>query len=81
MNLCHTVEAAIARVLAASKKHHKHAGIFATSGEQAKLFADQGFAMVSAATDVMILQKSVTEAVDVGYGRKGSQKITGPYGK
>lgn len=37
--------------------------------------------MVSAATDVMILQKSVSEAVDAGYGRKSEQKITGPYGR
>ena len=79
--LSYIVQAAIARILTAAKKNGKHAGIFCTSGEQAKKFADDGFTMVSAATDVMILQKAVGEAVDTGYGRESNTKITGPYGK
>lgn len=75
------MENGIKSVVDAANKHGKHTGIFCTSGEQARKYADMGFKMVSAATDYMILQKAVGEAVDTGYGRKTEHKITGPYGR
>lgn len=75
------LEKGIKRVLDAATKEGKKAGIFCTSGTQAKRYADMGFTMVSAATDVMILQKGVGEAVDEGYGIEQGEKLTGPYGR
>lgn len=72
---------AVKRILDAATKVGKKAGIFCTSGTQAKKFADMGFTMVSAATDVMILQKGVGEAVEEGYGIEKGEKLTGPYGR
>jgi 4-hydroxy-2-oxoheptanedioate aldolase len=40
---------AIATILKAAKDNFKKAGIYCTSGEQARQFADQGFQMVSSA--------------------------------
>ncbi|EEU42665.1 uncharacterized protein NECHADRAFT_47695 [Fusarium vanettenii 77-13-4] len=42
---------AIAKVLKASHKHGKKCGIYTSGGQQAKVFADQGFDMISVATD------------------------------
>ncbi|KAF4456377.1 24-dihydroxyhept-2-ene-17-dioic acid aldolase [Fusarium albosuccineum] len=46
---------AIARVLAASQKAGKKTGVYCTGGEQAKLFADQGFDMMNVVTDYTAL--------------------------
>jgi 4-hydroxy-2-oxoheptanedioate aldolase len=40
---------AIALIQKSAKEHNKSTGIYATSGEQARQFADQGFHMVSPA--------------------------------
>ncbi|EEY22390.1 2,4-dihydroxyhept-2-ene-1,7-dioic acid aldolase [Verticillium alfalfae VaMs.102] len=56
---------AIARVLEATHKAGKKAGIFCTSGEQGKQYAEQGFDMISVATDFTILQHAVADAVSV----------------
>lgn len=37
---------AIAKILRAAKENEKSSGIYATSGDQAREFADQGFNMV-----------------------------------
>jgi len=37
---------AIAKIQRAAKENHKSSGIYSTSGEQARGFADQGFNMV-----------------------------------
>lgn len=75
------LEKGIKKVLDAATQAGKKAGIFCTSGTQARKYAEMGFVMVSAATDVMILQKGVGEAVDEGYGREKGKALTGPYGK
>ncbi|ROT37767.1 HpcH/HpaI aldolase/citrate lyase family protein [Sodiomyces alkalinus F11] len=59
---------AIARTLAATHKAGKKCGIFCTSGEQAKMFADQGFDMLSVATDYTALQATLAESVSVARG-------------
>ncbi|CZS90427.1 hypothetical protein WAI453_004180 [Rhynchosporium graminicola] len=72
---------AIKKVLDASRKAGKKAGIFCTSGEQGKGYADMGFDMISVATDVLILQASVMGAVYTSKGMGDAPKLTGPYGK
>lgn len=72
---------AIASVLKAANAAGKKAGIFCTSGEQAKLYADQGFHMLSVATDMHILPAGVMNALNVSKGLGPAPKLTGPYGK
>ena len=72
---------AIRKILEASKKAGKKAGIFCTSGEQSKGYADMGFDMISVATDVLILQASVTSSLYTAKGLGAAPKMTGPYGK
>ncbi|KAM0245137.1 hypothetical protein ACHAP5_005677 [Fusarium lateritium] len=42
---------AIAKILAASQKAGKKTGVYCTGGEQAKVYADQGFDMMNVVTD------------------------------
>jgi 4-hydroxy-2-oxoheptanedioate aldolase len=72
---------AIANVLMAANGAGKKAGIFCTSGEQSKKYADDGFHMISCATDYLILQQSVMDAVSTAKGEGPAPKLTGPYGK
>ena len=72
---------AIAKVLEAANKAGKKAGIFCTSGEQSRKYAEDGFHMISVATDVLILQASVMGAVYTAKGLGPAPKLTGPYGK
>ncbi|KAB8291385.1 hypothetical protein EYC80_010062 [Monilinia laxa] len=71
----------IAKVLKAANSAGKKAGIFCTSGEQAKGYADQGFHMISVITDMHILPQSVMAAVNKAKGQEDGPKLTGPYGK
>ncbi|KAH8808278.1 Pyruvate/Phosphoenolpyruvate kinase-like domain-containing protein [Xylogone sp. PMI_703] len=75
------LHAAIAKVLKAANAAGKKAGIFCTSGEQSKEYADQGFHMISVATDQMVLPMAVTDAVNKAKGLGPGSKPTGPYGK
>jgi len=75
------LHAAIAKVLAAANAAGKKAGIFCTSGEQAKGYADQGFHMMSVATDMHILPTGVMQALSTAKGLGHASKLTGPYGK
>ncbi|KAH6719195.1 Pyruvate/Phosphoenolpyruvate kinase-like domain-containing protein [Leptodontidium sp. MPI-SDFR-AT-0119] len=75
------LHAAIKKILEASRKVGKKAGIFCTSGEQSKGYADMGFDMISVATDVLILQASVTASLYTAKGLGAAPKLTGPYGK
>lgn len=75
------LHAAIAKVLKAANAAGKKAGIFCTSGEQAKEYADQGFHMVNVATDTHILPAGVTAAVNKAKGLSPGPALTGPYGK
>ncbi|KAI9644671.1 hypothetical protein NHQ30_006695 [Ciborinia camelliae] len=75
------LHAAIAKILEAANSAGKKAGIFCTSGEQAKGYADQGFHMMSVATDMHILPQGVMAAVNKAKGQADGPKLTGPYGK
>ena len=57
------LQAAISKVLQAANKAGKKAGIFCTSGDQGKKFADQGFHMISVATDIYGLAGGVMSAI------------------
>jgi 4-hydroxy-2-oxoheptanedioate aldolase len=59
---------AIKKVLEASKKADKRAGIYCTSGEQAKAFADMGFHMIHVATDITALQAVLADTLAVAKG-------------
>ncbi|GAA6016252.1 hypothetical protein JCM8202_005537 [Rhodotorula sphaerocarpa] len=61
-------ESAIASILRATKAAGKYAGIFCLSGEQARKRLDEGFDMVSVATDTASLTRDLTlqlEAVEI----------------
>jgi 4-hydroxy-2-oxoheptanedioate aldolase len=63
--------AAIQKVLQAANSAGKKAGIFCTNGQQAQNFADKGFHMISAATDIHVLAGGVMQAL-------ATAKKTGP---
>jgi 4-hydroxy-2-oxoheptanedioate aldolase len=65
---------AIAKILAACKAAGKKAGIFCTSGDQARAFADQGFDMCSVATDHTILEFAVNSALKAAKGEAAPSK-------
>ncbi|TVY34506.1 2-dehydro-3,6-dideoxy-6-sulfogluconate aldolase [Lachnellula subtilissima] len=75
------LKAAITKILKAANAAGKKAGIFCSNGDQGKLFADHGFHMISAATDIHILQGGVTGALATAKGTGPAPKLTGPYGK
>lgn len=72
------LERAIDRVLAAAIGARKKAGFFATSGEQAKKYADKGFHMVNAATDSTLLQASLELSLSSAHGQ-AAPKTGGRY--
>lgn len=76
-----SLHAAIDRVLKAAKAAGKKAGIFCTSGEQAKFYADQNFDMISVATDMFVLPIGVMGSLATAKGSGPAPKLTGPYGK
>ena len=61
------------------------------SGEEARKYADQGFSMVSAMTDMVAVPKAFGQAFEAAKGsyvhagvqgiKAGVEKMTGPYGK
>lgn len=65
---------AIARVLKASHEAGKKAGIFSVSGEQANLFASQGFDMISVATDYTALGFAMAASLSAAKGTAKPQK-------
>ncbi|KAI1435076.1 HpcH/HpaI aldolase/citrate lyase family protein [Xylaria sp. CBS 124048] len=69
---------AIDRILAATLKAGKKAGFFASSGEQAKRYADQGFHMINAALDTTVLQSSLERALSAAHGQ-AEPKAVGRY--
>lgn len=62
------LHAAIDKVLKAAVKAGKKAGMFCTSGAQAKKYADQGFHMISAATDMFVLPMGLAQALAAATG-------------
>ncbi|KAL3420911.1 2,4-dihydroxyhept-2-ene-1,7-dioic acid aldolase [Phlyctema vagabunda] len=75
------LHAAIAKVLKAANAAGKKAGIFCTSGEQAKQYADDGFHMISVATDMHVLPAGVLHSLSTAKGEGPGPKLSGPYGK
>jgi 4-hydroxy-2-oxoheptanedioate aldolase len=64
---------AIGRIKDAAHKHGKKVGIYCTSGEQSKGFADMGFDMISIAADMLALQAHFAETLAVARG-EGKEK-------
>ncbi|KAL8783173.1 MAG: hypothetical protein Q9213_004802 [Squamulea squamosa] len=59
---------AITKIQRAAKQNNKASGIYATSGDQAREYADQGFQMISCATDAPSLASSMQSAVTSARG-------------
>lgn len=59
---------ALAKILSAARKAGKKCGIYATGGDQAKLFADQGFDMMNVVTDYTALQLVAKEQLSIVTG-------------
>lgn len=75
------LKAAIGRVLKAANAAGKKAGMFCANGDQGKIFADQGFHMISCATDIYVLMGGVMSSLATAKGADAGPKLTGPYGK
>ena len=75
------LKTAISKVLKAAIANGKKAGIFCTSGEQSKAYADSGFHMISVATDMHILPAGIMHALKTAKGITPEPESTGPYGK
>ncbi|KAJ9157964.1 2-keto-3-deoxy-L-rhamnonate aldolase [Pleurostoma richardsiae] len=71
------LDAAIERVLRAAKEAGSKAGIFCTSGEQARRYAEMGFDMLSVATDLTALEQVMKESVATAKGEVGPEKGKG----
>lgn len=66
------LQSAIDRIHDAAKKAGKKTGIYCTSGEQAREYADRGFHMICAVTDVPALAQSCKSALDKA--KKGADR-------
>ncbi|KAF2085182.1 HpcH/HpaI aldolase/citrate lyase family protein [Saccharata proteae CBS 121410] len=85
---------AIARIHKAAVDNGKRTGIYCTSGEQGREYADKGFHMISIAADMIAIPAYFTNALSAAKGSlahsamnmakgavSGAAKMTGPYGK
>ncbi|KAK6957933.1 hypothetical protein Daesc_000723 [Daldinia eschscholtzii] len=72
------LEQAIDRILAATNNAGKKCAFFATSGEQAKQYADKGFHMISIALDATLLQASLGVSLSAARGQQ-APKAGGRY--
>ncbi|KEY65184.1 hypothetical protein S7711_08292 [Stachybotrys chartarum IBT 7711] len=70
----HELKDAIAKISAAAKKAGKKSGIFSTGGDQAKVFADQGFDMISVATDYTALEFVMKQELSAARGEAGPSR-------
>ncbi|KAF7545825.1 hypothetical protein G7Z17_g8890 [Cylindrodendrum hubeiense] len=59
---------ALGKVLSASKNAGKKCGVYCTSGEQAKMFAEQGFDMMNVVTDYTALEFTAKEQFSIADG-------------
>ncbi|KAL9105271.1 MAG: hypothetical protein Q9227_009530 [Pyrenula ochraceoflavens] len=75
---------AIAKIRTAAKAAGKKAGIYSISGEQAKMYADEGFQMVSVVADVVAVPTFFSRALTAAKGPEGSKVVENlkglPYG-
>jgi 4-hydroxy-2-oxoheptanedioate aldolase len=73
---------AIDNILQAATKHGKGTGIYCTSGEQSRHFAEKGFNMISIAADMIALPAYLMKTLQEAKGDTGpAEKMTGPYGR
>lgn len=73
---------AIDRIQAAAVKAGKPTGVYCTSGEQARVFAEKGFSMISVAADMIAIPAYMTQTLKTARGEDGEpEKMTGPYGR
>lgn len=56
------------KILTACRRAGKKCGIYATDGEQARQFAEQGFDMISVATDYTTLAFALSESLSTARG-------------
>lgn len=68
------LQAAIAKILAATRKAGKKCGIYCSTGEQAKAAAAQGFDMINVSTDYTALQSLVASEFNVATGKTQPEK-------
>ncbi|KAL8781287.1 MAG: hypothetical protein Q9194_000482 [Teloschistes cf. exilis] len=66
---------AVAKIQRVAKDNKKASGIYATSGDQARQYADQGFNMVSVATDAALLPASMESALTAARGSLINQRL------
>ena len=85
---------AITRIQQVAKDNKKSSGIFCTSGDQARSYADRGFQMISVVGDMISLPLHMSSSLDSAKGSyvhtalnlakgavSGAAKMTGPYGR
>ena len=73
---------AIDDILKAAQKHDKRTGIYCTSGEQAREYAEKGFNMISVAADMIAILAYFSQVLSVAKGGEGEgEKMKGPYGR
>ncbi|KAF4587835.1 HpcH/HpaI aldolase/citrate lyase family protein [Ophiocordyceps camponoti-floridani] len=65
---------AMARILAACRKCGKKCGIYSTDGEQARQFREQGFDMISVATDYTALEFVLQQQLCAARGEESPSK-------
>ncbi|KAI4218921.1 MAG: hypothetical protein L6R36_008675 [Xanthoria steineri] len=59
---------AVLKIQRVAKENRKASGIYATSGDQAREYADQGFQMISVATDAALLPAAMHSALTSARG-------------
>jgi 4-hydroxy-2-oxoheptanedioate aldolase len=65
---------AIQRIRVAADNAGKKCGIYCTSGEQAKFYADNGYHMISVATDFTALGDAMADALATARGESKKEK-------
>lgn len=68
------LDQAIDRVLKAAVAAGKKCGIYCSSGEQAKQYADKGFHMISVATDYTTLGAAMADTLSIALGKEARGK-------
>jgi 4-hydroxy-2-oxoheptanedioate aldolase len=71
------LKAAIEKIHVAAKKAGKRSGIYCTDGDQARVYADRGFTMISAMTDSLALGQGVSTAIGRARGSWGHTALQG----
>ncbi|KAJ5992190.1 hypothetical protein N7451_007914 [Penicillium sp. IBT 35674x] len=73
------LEQAIQKILASAHAAGKKAGIFCSSGAQAKKYVDIGYDFVNVITDVGALSSSLSNEMEI-VTQKAGKTVSGPYG-